>query len=273
MVYITSAIRVYRVFFKYGALLNLCYLLPKSVHPMNRSRGVRYGVNARYILVCILLLCCMLQNAAWAARFGNKFWTPLTLEGNYGSLLYFVEPQLRLIERTNLFNQFLNNAAIGHEILPGWQAWFGQTITTISQDALSSSKEEYRSWEQLVWKGTFHGINILSRTRLEERKSLTFPQWAFRIRELVRLQRPVASNFNIELINELFYNLNQVPWIETKTWDQDRAMIGVSQVFSKSRTLLVGYMRQIVFLEKHPRVDTVLVLNFRFYLDDPRTAT
>ena len=184
----------------------------------NTLRGSMRFLKVRLLKRCVRwlvlgCLCCSLVAPVWALEIGTKFWFPLVLNGNYGDLLYHVQGQLRFIERTNIFNQYIGYAAIGRQTSPEWQAWFGQTISTTAQDAVAGSAEEYRSWEQLVWQRDIRKVHVYAQTRMEERKSLEFPQWAFRIRELIWLTIPVASNFAVEFQNELFYNFNRVPYL------------------------------------------------------------
>ena len=228
--------------------------------------------------ICYLtaLLFCLTITPAWSLVSTNKFWIPVTLNGNYGKFLYYVEPQLRLVEPKNpgfnkknsVFNQFLSNFAGGFEIYPEWQFWFGQAISTIAQDAIALSREEYRSWEQIIWDHkTLKNININSRFRAEQRKSLNFPQWAFRVRERVIINVPLTKNMSYEISDEVLYNLNSVPWIDTTALDQNRAYIAIVQTFSENYAFAVGYMSQYLFRDAPlSQANNVLYLNFRYNL-------
>ena len=213
---------------------------------------------------------------AWSIVSTNKFWMPVTLAGNYGDFLYNIEPQLRLVEprtpnfnkKNSVFNQFLGNFSGGREIYPEWQLWFGQAISTIAQDAVSESQEEYRSWEQIIWNHkTLKQININSRFRAEQRKSLDFPEWAFRLRERIILSFPLTQNMSYEISDEILYNLNSVPWIDTTAWDQNRAYIALVQTFSKHYAFAVGYMNQYLFRDAPlSQANNIFYLNFRYNL-------
>ena len=161
---------------------------------------------------------------AWSLIMQNKFWMPVTLNGNYGTFLYFVAPQIRLNapekfgtnQNHHVFNQFLGNVAGGREVYPEWQLWFGQTISTIAQDAIAESREEYRAWEQIIWNPkVLQNINLNFRFRAEQRKSFNFPTWAFRLRQRFIINIPITKNIAYELSDEILYNLNSVPWIAT----------------------------------------------------------
>lgn len=224
----------------------------------------------------MLLVFYLNATPAWSLISNNKFWMPVTLNGNYGSFLYFFEPQLRLIipkasglnQRNNFFNQFLGNIAGGCEIHPEWQIWFGQTISTIAQDAISLSQEEYRSWEQIMWNHTtIKNIRINSRFRAEQRKSLNFPEWAFRIRERFIFNIPLTDKLSYELSDEILYNLNSVPWITSTAWDQNRFYIALVQQFSVHYAFALGYMNQYLFRTAPlEQANNILYLNLRYNL-------
>ncbi len=224
----------------------------------------------------ILLLFCFVTTPAWSLISDNKFWIPVTLNGNYGAFLYFLEPQIRFIEpqtsgsdpTSNIFNQFLGNIAGGYEIYPEWQLWLGQTISTTAQDAISSSREEYRAWEQIMWNHkTTNNIRINSRFRAEQRKSLDFPEWAFRLRERLIFNFPLKNNLSYELSDEILYNLNTVPWIDATAWDQNRFYIALVQRFSKHYAFALGYMNQYLFRDAPlAQANNVLYLNIRYNL-------
>ncbi len=227
----------------------------------------------QYLMILLLFLA---SPTAWSLVSTNKFWIPVTLNGNYGTLLYFVEPQFRFVEprtpefnrRNSIFNQFLGNFALGHEIMPELQLWFGQTITTIAQDAIEASSEEYRIWEQLIWNhSTQQNIQINSRFRAEQRKSLDFPQWAFRIRERLIFNFPLTQNMSYELSDEILYNLNSVPWVDTTAWDQNRIYIAIVQRFSEQYAFAIGYMNQYLFRDPpFAQANNILWANIRYNL-------
>ena len=216
---------------------------------------------AQYFLM-YFLSCCLISQA-WSTQSYNKQWSSLTLMGNYGSVLYNIEPQFRLIDNQNdPFQQFLTNAGIGYKTTSDWSVWLGQTWGTVAQDASVASLEEYRIWEQVIWNHSFSYATINSRTRLEERKSLAFPDWAKRIRERVLVTSPLTENMSLVVSNEILVSLNKAQWITTQTFDQNRAYIGVEQRLSKIMYLSAGYMNQYLST-RNRQVDNVLMVNLR----------
>lgn len=214
-------------------------------------------------LLIILLSLCFFGNPCTASV--TKFWSLLTLNGNYDNFLYTLEPQLRLSSTPNLFNQFLINGSGGYQISNEWQFWLGQALTTTSQDAEPNDLIEYRFWEQLVWQHRFAQFEIRSRTRLEQRKSFDFPDWENRFRERIWFNFPVTEIISLDLSNEIMMNLNNVQWISTNTWDQNRLYFGISQQISTSTILSAGYMNQWIFTSP-TQSDKVFLINLQIRL-------
>ena len=223
----------------------------------------RQVIFVKHYLLCFL---CFFISPAWTNQSFNKQWSSLTLMGNYGAVLYNVEPQFRLIDNQNdPFQQFLTNAGLGYKTANDWSVWLGQTWGTVAQDASVASLEEYRIWEQLMWNHSFSYVTINSRTRLEERKSLAFADWANRIRERVLVTRPLTTNMSLVVSNEIFVALNKAQWVTTQTIDQNRAYMGIEQRLSKIAYLSAGYMNQYLST-KNRQFDNVLVVNLRIDL-------
>ncbi len=206
-----------------------------------------------------------LVNACWATQQFDKFWSLVTINGNYGKNLYYIEPQLRLIYRDKPFQQFLTNYGLGYQTSKEWQLWLGQTFSADSQDAVAGSQDEYRIWEQAVWTHCFIKNQFISRTRLEERRSLSFNDWAIRLRERLYSNFPLTNNMALVIYDELFLNGNNANWIITKRFDQNRAYIGLEQQLAKNIYFSAGYLNQYLSTP-NPQSNQVFVLNWRFNL-------
>ncbi len=200
----------------------------------------------------------------------GKSWSTFTVNGTKGNLLYYVEPQLRLIDRNGDpydINQFLFNMGVGRPVSSQWQLWIGQTFATNSQDADPGDYEEYRLWQQAVWSNVYNNMMVISRSRLEERRSFDYTELACRFRERIITSFPLTHFISLELSDEFFFNLNHANWIATNTFDQNRAYIGLAQKISDSWAFGIGYMNQ--YLTTSPsQLDNVLVLNVRFNMND-----
>lgn len=217
--------------------------------------------------VFVFLLMTNIPLTSYAVQQDGKFWSLITINGSYGRIVYYVEPQLRLVYPGVLFQQFLGNMGIGYAIDSSWQLWGGQSISKDSQDAVPGSLDEYRLWQQILWKHVWPKLGVVSRTRLEERKSLDFPDWAYRIRERITFTKPITPLISLVVSDEIFVNLNNASWIITDTLDQNRAFIGIEQRLTNNTFLGVGYMNQYLSTPI-PQADHVLWINWRIDLEN-----
>jgi hypothetical protein len=230
-------------------------------------RHVRNSCNRYQIkLIIVSLFLANIPLPIVVAQQAEKMWSLLTLSGDYGRIVYYIEPQLRLIYRDNQFQQFLTNAGMGYKVVPNWQIWFGQTFSADSQDAVAGSFDEYRLWQQIIWKCRLPSVSLISRTRFEERKSLFFSDWAYRLRQRALLNKPLINNLSIVISNEIFLNINKASWIITNRLDQNRAYLGIEQHLSENTYLGVGYMNQYLSTPI-PQLNHVLWVNWRIDLE------
>jgi hypothetical protein len=223
----------------------------------------RYSM--KLILVSLLLV--SMPQPVVAAQQTEKLWALLTLSGDYGRIVYYLEPQLRLIYRENFFQQFLTNAGMGYKVASNWQLWFGQTFSADSQDAVAGSLDEYRLWQQIIWKRRLPWVSLISRTRFEERKSLFFSDWAYRLRQRTLLNKPLTNDLSLVMSDEIFFNIHKASWIITDRLDQNRAYLGVEQSLSENTYLGVGYMNQYLSTPT-PQSNHVLWINWRIDLEN-----
>lgn len=196
----------------------------------------------------------------------DKLWELVTYTGQYKAFLYQIEPQIRLINRSEAYEQFLINLGGGVNVTPTLQFWLGQTFSnvassnTIAEDVTPRSLNEYRNWQQFFWTNIHHSNTIALRSRLEERYSFENDPWAIRLRERGYWTIPFTTRQSLVLSDELFLNLKLVPWVTTKTLDQNRAFIGILQHVSSNASFTISYMNQYIF-KSTPENNHAIVLN------------
>ena len=199
------------------------------------------------ILFIFLYIACI-ATPAFAISSVNKQWSFYSLEGNYGKVVYNVQPQLRLEAGTrNAFEQSLNNFGFGYAVDKHLQVWIGQTFTTVSQDAVGQSAHEYRFWQQVFWQQKFSKLSIATRLRMEERKSYNFTEWNFRIRNRFIVNVPLTDLLTLELFDEVFFKLNDVPWIFANKFDQNRAYAGLARELKENLFFGFGLIYQNIY--------------------------
>ena len=216
--------------------------------------------------VLIFILSYLASAMLYSKTSDDKLWELVTYTGKYKQFLYQVEPQIRLINRPNAYEQFLANISGGMNVTPNLQFWLGQTFAstslgnTAAEDISRKALNEYRNWQQFFWTTTYHANTIALRSRLEERYSLEEAPWAIRLRERGFWTMPVTKRQSLVLSDELFLNLKLVPWITTKTLDQNRAYIGILQNLTANTAFTISYMNQYLF-KSRPESYHAIVLN------------
>ncbi|MDI9818872.1 MULTISPECIES: DUF2490 domain-containing protein [unclassified Legionella] len=178
-----------------------------------------------------------------AAQVAEKVWSTLSLNAKFGKYSYRIEPQLRLMDRPTLFEQFLTDAGGGYQLSPDWAVWLGTTSVTTRQN-FSSNMHEFRIWQQVIYTAN---ANLSIRSRFEQRKFQGSSQWGYRLRERIIVKKKITDNLTILSFNELLINLNQPEWVPTNTLDQNRFLISLNQQVSQKLTLGAGYLYQYIF--------------------------
>lgn len=210
------------------------------------------------LFICLLTPCC-----GFAVRSFDKLWGLATLTGHYQTYIYQLEPQIRLVKREDIYDQFLGNMGFGKPITSNLQGWLGQTLTNFSssnvvtEDVTNTALNEYRLWQQLIWTPS---SDTLLRSRLEERYSFENAPWSIRLRERGYWTIGLNDQQSLVFSDEFFINLRQAPWVVTSTFDQNRLFIGLLQRLTTHVSLYVSYMNQ--FVNRTPAEDNhALVLN------------
>lgn len=199
----------------------------------------------------------------------SKLWGAATYFGHYNELLYTIEPQIRLIDRQKKYDQSLLNAGMGIKVRSPFQIWLGQTYVNyasandVAEDVGTVVQNEYRIWEQLMWRKPF-SAGLASRTRIEQRRAFETSEWAVRFRERAYWTIPCNETFSFVLSDEFFLNLKSVPWVTTSTLDQNRIFIGFFYQLTPNLGLNVSYMNQSI--NRRPtEYNNGIVLNLIMY--------
>lgn len=197
---------------------------------------------------------CLAPMMAYGIENFEKLWGLVTYTNKFHQFLYMIEPQVRLINRSEPYEQFLLNTGGAVELTPMLQLWLGQTITNFSPynavagDSAADDLNEYRLWQQLLWIVPNTGCqNVLLKSRIEERYSFNNAPWAVRLRERAYWTKPITARQSLVLSDEFFVNLKTVPWVVTSTLDQNRAYIGVLHQLTPIMSVSFSYMNQYIF--------------------------
>lgn len=199
-------------------------------------------MNRRWIF--FLVLCTLAFPSAAQGR--EELWSLMSFYAVKGKCAYQIQPQVRFNEQGNPLDQFVGNVGGGYLFSPHWVAWLGMTYATNAQDA-ANNIQEVRLWEQINWRKDALTKSIDVRARLEQRKALEFSDVANRFRDRVTVRWLPNQYLAIVAYDEIFLNINQVSWVNTKTIDQNRIYAGIEPEFSSPFKFGIGYLFQSIF--------------------------
>lgn len=209
-----------------------------------------------HFLFIIFLSYIMLVSPSFSMEHYTKLWltnvSTLSFTSN-PKLKYYLEPQLRLIDNHNKFNEVFFLTGIGYQVTPtillltgpGW------ILTETTQDQM---EHEFRLWEQMNWQPISPTqYSIISRSRLEERKQTNNPGIAIRFRERLWVRIPIkhSNAYSLSLFDEVFMNLNHPAWVSPDFMSQNRAFIGIGKQLSPTAILDIGYLNQYIMSQQN----------------------
>jgi hypothetical protein len=157
--------------------------------------------------------------------------------------------------------------AIGVQIDPATQLLLGYAYIETSP-AGQPARREHRVWQQALVRlaGTPGKAVLMSRTRLEQRRTEGFDDTGWRLRQFLRGQVWLDERWSIIGVSEAFVGLNRTDWGQPARLDQMRNFIGVGVPLSKRLTLEAGYLNQHVVRDGPDANNHVLNVNLFFRL-------
>lgn len=204
----------------------------------------------RFLLCLSASLACLSSPALAATSEDEQFWLNLTAMGSIkDELVYFAEVQPRVGDGISRVDQALFRGALGWKFSPSLTLYQGFAHVVVPIDEGTDVNEE-RSFQQLSWTlGKPLGGELSSRTRLEQRWRSDGDDMGWRLREMIRYEKPLKANS--DAVNALFYAegfaaLNDTDWGARSGFDQLRSFIGAELGLPGASTLEVGYLNQII---------------------------
>ncbi|WP_062733047.1 DUF2490 domain-containing protein [Sphingobium abikonense] len=188
--------------------------------------------------------------ASAETRQDEQFWLNLTGMGSIkDDLVYFAEIQPRVGDGVSRIDQALFRGALGWKFSPSVTLYQGFAHIVAPVESGKDVNEE-RSFQQLNWTlGKPWAGELSSRTRLEQRWRSDGNDMGWRLREMLRYEKPLEPNsdaLNALVYAEGFVALNDTDWGARDGFDQLRSFIGAEVGLPGASTLEVGYLNQII---------------------------
>jgi len=181
-------------------------------------------------------------------RHDEQAWVNLTAMGSIkDELIYFAEVQPRFGDGVSRLDQLLLRPAIGVKLSSSLSLYQGYARVITPRDGARDIRE-HRSFQQASWTiAKPWGGELSSRTRFEQRWRNDGDDMGLRLREMVRLEIPVARSGLAALgYTELFVALDDTDWGARSGFDQLRSFIGAEIPLAGRSTIELGYLNQTI---------------------------
>jgi len=189
----------------------------------------------------------------WLGVFGNGK-LPSSLNDDRGSWRLWTDVQLRFGDDASRFSQGVLRPGIGYAVGRGWTVWGGYAYIRTDPPYSTSTTNEQRIWEQASWSGAIGTTTVSSRTRMEQRFVSTGSDTGWRLREFVKVARPLSTRkvWSAVISDEIFLNLNSTNFGASAGTDRNRFFVGPGVVLNKALVLEIGYLNQYTFRSNGP---------------------
>jgi hypothetical protein len=219
--------------------------------------------NVRYIPLLLACLASAVIGSPAHAQDDTQAWGSVIATGPVrGDLFLWLEAQGRATDDVGGGSQFIARTAIGARIAPDAHAIAGYAYIRTDPEG-GRITNEHRLWQQVQFAVVRNGNGtplIISRTRLEQRMLEGRDDTAWRLRQFVRLQVPIARQGTVQAVafTEGFFNLNSTRWGARDGVDQWRTFVGIGVPVAPRMRLEPGYLNQHVFRRGEDRTNHVL---------------
>jgi len=203
------------------------------------------------------------DSGIWLGGFANGKLPP-SLNSEQGSWRLWMDVQIRFGDDASRFSQGVLRPGIGYALGRGWTIWAGYAYIRTEPPYATSTTTEQRIWEQASWSGGIGATALSSRTRLEQRFVSTGSETGWRLREFVKVTRPLfaKSIWSAVVSDEYFVNLNATDYGATAGADRNRFFVGPGLRVSRAVSVEIGYLNQYTFRSNGPdKNDHLLATN------------
>ena len=204
------------------------------------------------------------RSAMWFGVFFEAPMHPIT-----SKLVFYLDSQVRFTDMGQDFYQAIFRPAVGYMLPYGFSVFVGYGFFANPLSAPAEGlQNEHRIWQQLNWKWKFDkvGIELYSRTRLEQRFLAENTDLSWRIRQYSRISwmpHPKVP-LGLGLGSEMFFQLNQNSWSNQLGLFQHRTIAALLIQLHEQIRPEIGYMHQLFVGE---RAYHVLFVRFFITLD------
>jgi len=193
-------------------------------------------------LIFFSILHCLCSQPLYAQQTFNGTWDGITLFSDQTKpVFYYVKTEGRFYLNQYTRNELLIRPALGYTVNKRLSLWLGYDMNQTLSD---SAKIRQTIWQQSQLKMIeTPAIDLLARTRVEERFPAVNPGIAYRLRERAAITFKQLNKSLYPLIyDEVFVNVNHPAWVSIKTLSQNRVFLGAKIPVNGQVAIIVGYL-------------------------------
>lgn len=216
--------------------------------------------NKAWLIISLLALFSHLANAG--TEEDGRFWLNINAKGNLPieGFGWYAEVQPRWREEGKDFDQLVIHSALFYKPTAKSSLWLGYANVTSHLTGKSNINED-RLWQQFTYNfDSIANISISSRTRFEQRWQDNGDDVGYRLRQMLRLSKPIVSVPNLSWVvsDEYLINTNNTDWGARSGFDQNRLFLGGAYKINTTAKLQIGYINQYINRANIDRLNHVL---------------
>lgn len=154
--------------------------------------------------------------------------------------------------------------AVGYQLTQSLSVWQGYAWVPSFEDGMVN---ENRLWQQVLWNSKIKNLDVINRTRLEQRFIDGAGGTSVRARHMLRGVYPLGKSkkWSAVAYDELFINLNSTPAGPEGGFDQNRTFVGINRKLNEYVNMEAGYMANLIDFRGLVRLNHIILftLNFR----------
>lgn len=168
----------------------------------------------------------------------------------------WLEGQLRMGDDSSRRSQTILRAGIGYDLTPSTSLWLGYAWIDTGIPFTTNPFIENRIWQQLLWIKHYTHLNLMSRTRTEQRLVKHFDRPAYRIRQMLKVLIPFRNkpDWSVVASDEIFWHKNNFIGQDGQGFDQNRVFIGLGYKITPAIIAEMGYLNQYIHRSGAPNV-------------------
>lgn len=209
----------------------------------------QFVVKIAVLLLAQLPLVDLTASVAHAATQNDLgLWTPIFFNAPIrGRWWGYFEANPRINENVSKFDQLLIRPALGYRFSRNGYIYNGFCWASNYNLPKVSMGNEYRIFQQAVFKNELGKLTLNNRTRLEERLFDYINGCSVRARHYIRGAYPIGrTNWYLVGSEELFVNLNSLRTDLKAGFEQNRLYGGLGRNINKHTSVEIGYQWQYV---------------------------